>query len=175
MILGLLKPDGGTIMVNGERIETMSERDLMKVRADLGMVFQEGALFDSLTVAENVGYKLYEETDLPLDQIRSVESTGIVRLNDFFDGVRQNSRSGIGGAWRSRVQWRPAGHPLYDEATTGLDRRRLRSTGIVSCANLEGVRPHRDPSAARRFFVAEPSDSDPSGFLIERAAPSRRS
>src|SRR6187431_3048212 len=71
LILGLLKPDGGTIAVNGERVDSMSERDLMKVRADLGMVFQEGALFDSLTVAENVGYKLYEETDMPLDQVET--------------------------------------------------------------------------------------------------------
>src|SRR5688572_25289321 len=54
LILGLLKPDGGEIRVNGERVDTMSEREMMKVRADLGMVFQEGALFDSLTVAQNV-------------------------------------------------------------------------------------------------------------------------
>src|SRR5262245_48920230 len=67
LILGLLKPDGGRIFVNGERVDTMTEREMMAVRADLGMVFQEGALFDSLTVAENVGYKLYEETKMPLD------------------------------------------------------------------------------------------------------------
>ncbi len=65
LILGLWKPDGGTISVNGERIDTMSELELMKMRADVGMVFQEGALFDSLTVGENVGYKLYEESDMP--------------------------------------------------------------------------------------------------------------
>src|SRR5690348_17201804 len=70
LILGLLKPDSGVIWVNGERVESMPELELMKVRADLGMVFQEGALFDSLTVAENVGYKLYEETTLPHDQVR---------------------------------------------------------------------------------------------------------
>src|SRR4029450_6166036 len=69
LILGLLKPDSGMIFVNGERIDDMSEDDLMKVRGDLGMVFQEGALFDSLTVRENVGYKLFEETDMPLDEV----------------------------------------------------------------------------------------------------------
>ena len=63
LMLGLLKPDGGVIFVNGERVDDMTEDELMKVRADLGMVFQEGALFDSLTVRENVGYKLFEETD----------------------------------------------------------------------------------------------------------------
>src|SRR5678815_4174115 len=83
LILGLLKPDGGTIVVNGERVDAMSERELMRVRADLGMVFQEGALFDSLTVEENVGYKLYEETTLPVDEIRSrvKEVLGFVRLD----------------------------------------------------------------------------------------------
>src|ERR687894_868950 len=53
LILGLLKPDSGVIWVNGERVDQMTEVDMMAVRADLGMVFQEGALFDSLTVAEN--------------------------------------------------------------------------------------------------------------------------
>jgi ABC-type siderophore export system fused ATPase/permease subunit len=52
LILGLLKPDAGRIFVNGQRVDTMTERELMTVRADLGMVFQEGALFDSLSVAE---------------------------------------------------------------------------------------------------------------------------
>ena len=61
LILGLLKPDGGEIVVNGKRVDTMSEAELMAVRTDIGMVFQEGALFDSLTVEQNVGYKLYEE------------------------------------------------------------------------------------------------------------------
>src|SRR5437763_12260022 len=61
LALGLLKPDSGRIFVNGEQIDSMGEGELMQVRADLGMVFQEGALFDSLTVRENVGYKLYEE------------------------------------------------------------------------------------------------------------------
>src|SRR6185295_14083798 len=60
----------GTILVNGQRVDRMTERELMRVRADIGMLFQESALFDSLTVAENVGYRLYEETDTPSDQVR---------------------------------------------------------------------------------------------------------
>src|SRR5262245_27032132 len=64
LILGLLKPDNGKVWVNGQLVNDYTEAQMMKVRADIGMVFQEGALFDSLTVAENVGYKLYEETDL---------------------------------------------------------------------------------------------------------------
>ena len=70
LTLGLLKPDAGRIFVNGERIDNMREDQLRQVRADLGMVFQEGALFDSITVRENVGYKLYEETEMPLEEVR---------------------------------------------------------------------------------------------------------
>src|SRR5688572_14889918 len=63
LTLGLFRPDSGTIAVNGQRVDDMDERDLLRLRADVGMVFQENALFDSLTVNENVGYRLYEETD----------------------------------------------------------------------------------------------------------------
>src|SRR5215470_12456025 len=69
LILGLLKPDSGQIFVHGHRIDHMSEEELMGVRADVGMLFQESALFDSLSVADNVGYRLYEETDMPEDQV----------------------------------------------------------------------------------------------------------
>src|SRR5918996_502320 len=87
LILGLLRPDAGVIWVNGERVDQMSELELMKVRTDLGMVFQEGALFDSLTVAENVGYKLYEESDLPLDEVRGriQEVLGFIRMGECID------------------------------------------------------------------------------------------
>ena len=71
LILGLFRPDAGTILVNGQRVDRMSERDLLQLRGNIGMVFQEIALFDSLTVEENVGYRLNEETDIPTDQVRS--------------------------------------------------------------------------------------------------------
>src|ERR1700745_3446517 len=82
LILGLLRPDSGTISVNGQRIDNMSERNLLQIRTDIGMLFQETALFDSLTVAENVGYRLYEETDMPLDRVRAsvAEELGLIRL-----------------------------------------------------------------------------------------------
>src|SRR6476619_2442081 len=84
LIVGLLRPDAGEIYVNGERTDRMSELGLMKVRHNLGMVFQEGALFDSLTVAENVGYKLYEESDQQREQVRArvQEDLGFVRLSE---------------------------------------------------------------------------------------------
>jgi phospholipid/cholesterol/gamma-HCH transport system ATP-binding protein len=124
LILGLLKPDNGKVWVNGQLINDYTEDQMMKVRADIGMVFQEGALFDSLTVAENVGYKLYEETDQPLDAVRKrvEEVLGFVRLSQFID----RKPSELSGGQRRRVAIARAmavkpGILLYDEPTTGLD------------------------------------------------------
>jgi phospholipid/cholesterol/gamma-HCH transport system ATP-binding protein len=124
LILGLLKPDSGEIWVHGSRISRMPEVELMNVRANLGMVFQEGALFDSLTVAENVGYKLYEETDTSLDEVRQrvQQVLGFVRLSEHIDKMP----SELSGGQRRRVAiaramaYKPP-TLLYDEATTGLD------------------------------------------------------
>jgi phospholipid/cholesterol/gamma-HCH transport system ATP-binding protein len=71
LILGLMRPDSGTISVNGQRIDHLPEDDLLRIRADIGMVFQENALFDSLSVAENVGFRLYEDTGLSLGEVRA--------------------------------------------------------------------------------------------------------
>jgi phospholipid/cholesterol/gamma-HCH transport system ATP-binding protein len=124
LILGLLKPDGGQISVDGKRIDNMTEDDLMAVRANLGMVFQEGALFDSLTVRENVGYRLFEETDLPIDQVdaRVREVLGYVGLGEYAERMP----SELSGGQRRRVAIARAltSKPrilLYDEPTTGLD------------------------------------------------------
>jgi phospholipid/cholesterol/gamma-HCH transport system ATP-binding protein len=124
LILGLLKPDSGVIWVNGERVDQMTELEMMKVRGDLGMVFQEGALFDSLTVAENVGYKLYEETDLPLEVVRQrvEEVLGFIGLGEFID--RMPSELSGGQRRRVAIARAMAAKPrilLYDEPTTGLD------------------------------------------------------
>lgn len=124
LILGLLKPDAGRIWVNGTRVDELSEPELMPVRADLGMVFQEGALFDSLTVRENVGYRLYEETRQPLGEVdrRVEEVLGFVGLGDFAERMP----SELSGGQRRRVAIARAmtSRPkiiLYDEPTTGLD------------------------------------------------------
>jgi phospholipid/cholesterol/gamma-HCH transport system ATP-binding protein len=96
----------------------------MATRADVGMVFQEGALFDSLTVRENVGYRLYEETRMPLEEVdrRVQEVLGWVGLAEFIDRMP----SELSGGQRRRVAIARAmtSKPkilLYDEATTGLD------------------------------------------------------
>src|ERR671917_728977 len=144
LILGLLKPDAGVIWVNGERVDTMTERELMKVRTDLGMVFQEGALFDSLTVAENVGYKLYEESEMPTDEVRRrvEEVLGFVGLGEHIDKMP----SELSGGQRRRVAiaramaFKPR-ILLYDEATTGLDPITATTVDdeIIKLRDLEGV------------------------------------
>jgi phospholipid/cholesterol/gamma-HCH transport system ATP-binding protein len=102
----------------------MSEQQLMAVRADLGMVFQEGALFDSLTVRENVGYRLYEETRQPIGEVdrRVTEVLGFVGLGEYAERMP----SELSGGQRRRVAIARAmtSRPkilLYDEPTTGLD------------------------------------------------------
>jgi phospholipid/cholesterol/gamma-HCH transport system ATP-binding protein len=144
LILGLLKPDAGVIWVNGERLENMRELDLMKVRADLGMVFQEGALFDSLTVAENVGYKLCEETRLPPEEVRRrVEQVlGFIGLGEFID--RMPSELSGGQRRRVAIARAMASKPrilLYDEPTTGLDPITATTVDeeIVKLRDLENV------------------------------------
>ncbi|HEY5617082.1 MAG TPA: ATP-binding cassette domain-containing protein [Vicinamibacterales bacterium] len=144
LILGLLKPDSGVIWVNGERVDEMSELGLMKVRADLGMVFQEGALFDSLTVAENVGYKLYEETQMPLDEIRGrvEEILGFIGLHEYID--RMPSELSGGQRRRVAIARAMASKPrllLYDEPTTGLDPITATTVDdeIIKLRDLENV------------------------------------
>ncbi|MEQ1759110.1 MAG: ATP-binding cassette domain-containing protein [Vicinamibacterales bacterium] len=144
LLLGLLKPDAGEIWINGERTDVMSEVDLMKVRADLGMVFQEGALFDSLSVAENVGYRLYEETKLPLGEVRArvEEVLGFIGLSDFID--RKPSQLSGGQRRRVAIARAMAYKPkilFYDEATTGLDPITATTVDqeVVKLRDLENV------------------------------------
>src|SRR5947207_10777163 len=124
IITGLLHADAGVVWVNGQRVDQLTEHEMMAVRADLGMIFQEGALFDSLTVRENVGYKLYEETAMPLEEVdrRVEEVLGFIGLGEHIDKMP----SELSGGQRRRVAIARAmafkpGVLLYDEATTGLD------------------------------------------------------
>jgi phospholipid/cholesterol/gamma-HCH transport system ATP-binding protein len=161
LIVGLLKPDAGIIWVNGERIDQMSEDELMRVRRDLGMVFQEGALFDSLTVRENVGYKLFEEGELPVDRIdrRVEEVLGFIGLAEHLDKMP----SALSGGQRRRVAIARAmtSKPkilLYDEPTTGLDPITAMTVDaeIVKLRDLEGVSSILVTHQLRdAFYVAE--------------------
>jgi len=124
IITGLLRSDEGVVWVNGARVDQLSELEMMPVRADLGMIFQEGALFDSLTVRENVGYKLFEESDMPMDDAnrRVEEVLGWIGLAEYID--RMPSELSGGQRRRVAIARAMAFKPrilLYDEATTGLD------------------------------------------------------
>ena len=144
LVLGLIKPESGVIEIDGVDISRMEEPDLMRVRSGMGMVFQEGALFDSLTVAENVGFRLREHENLTEEAFESrVKSVlGFVDLEEFYDRMP----SDLSGGQRRRVALaRAIAHRpqviLYDEPTTGLDP----ITGsticdlIVKLRDLEGV------------------------------------
>jgi phospholipid/cholesterol/gamma-HCH transport system ATP-binding protein len=161
LILGLLKPDAGEIWVKGRRVDQLSEAEMMPIRQDLGMVFQEGALFDSLTVRENVGYKLYEETAQPLDEVhaRVEEVLGFVGLAEHID----KAPSALSGGQRRRVaiaRAMTAKPPilLYDEPTTGLDpiTSVTIDAEIIKLRDLENVSTVMVTHQLRdAFYVAE--------------------
>lgn len=123
-LIGLLKPDKGEVRVDGEDISHMNERQLLRVRRKFGMLFQGAALFDSMTVAENVGFVLYRERRSSEEQIRRrvAEALEMVELA----GIENKKPSELSGGMRKRVGlaraivYRPE-IVLYDEPTTGLD------------------------------------------------------
>jgi phospholipid/cholesterol/gamma-HCH transport system ATP-binding protein len=144
LILGLLKPDSGIIRVNGVRIDTMTEVQLMNVRGDIGMLFQESALFDSLTVADNVGYRLYEETDMPAADVRRriEEILGFIGLVDYID--RMPSELSGGQRRRVAIARAMAARPhllLFDSPTSGLDPITAKTVDaeIIKLRDLEHV------------------------------------
>jgi len=123
-IVGLLRPDAGEVYFHGQRIDNRHEKDLVEIRRRFGFLFQMGALFDSMTVAENVAFPLVEHGNGTADQIQKVV-TQTLRLVGL-DGL-QNRRPGeLSGGQRKRVALARAIslNPevvLYDEPTTGLD------------------------------------------------------
>jgi phospholipid/cholesterol/gamma-HCH transport system ATP-binding protein len=144
LILGLLRPDSGTIQIHGERIDNMTEQELMRVRADVGMMFQESALFDSLTVAENVGYRLYEETDMPDEEVRRrvEEVLAFIGLADYLE--RMPSELSGGQRRRVAIARAMASKPsllLFDDPTSGLDPLTATTVDdeIVKLRDLEQV------------------------------------
>jgi phospholipid/cholesterol/gamma-HCH transport system ATP-binding protein len=180
LILGLLKPDAGRIFVNGERVDTMNEYALMGVRADLGMVFQEGALFDSLSVRENVGYKLVEELNWPADRAnaRVEEVLGFIGLGEFID--RMPSELSGGQRRRVAIARSMAAKPrilLYDEPTTGLDPVTSITVDreLIKLRDFEGVSSILVTHQLRdAFYVAEHTAVRRSGRVeFDRASPQK--
>jgi phospholipid/cholesterol/gamma-HCH transport system ATP-binding protein len=123
LVLGLLKPDSGQILIDGEDITHYTEEEMMRVRQKIGMVFQEGALFDSLSVYENVAYRLLEQgVD---EETIEKEVRRMLQFVDLEDAI-DKMPSELSGGMRRRVGIARAlvGDPtivMFDEPTAGLD------------------------------------------------------
>jgi phospholipid/cholesterol/gamma-HCH transport system ATP-binding protein len=123
-IVGLLRPDSGEVWYDGKRIDNLRERDLMTVRTDFGFLFQMGALFDSMTVEENVAFPINEHSDKTEDEARQIATQKLALV-----GLRESGRklpAELSGGQRKRVALARAialdpKVILYDEPTTGLD------------------------------------------------------
>ena len=123
LVLGLLKPDEGQILVDGEDVTNYSEVNMMSVRKKIGMIFQEGALFDSLSVYENVAFKLHEQ-GVPEDDVES-EVRRMLRFVNLEEAIDKMPAE-LSGGMRRRVGIARAlvGDPkivMFDEPTAGLD------------------------------------------------------
>ncbi len=164
-LIGLMTPDSGEVLINGTNIENLDERQLLQVRRQFGMLFQSAALFDSLTVGENVSFLLRREGKLSDQEIEDkvAEALEVVQLA----GTQDKKPSELSGGMRKRVGlaraiiYRP-GIVLYDEPTTGLDpvvsdsidrlilrvNERLKVTSVVVTHDMRTVR-----TVAQRVFM----------------------
>lgn len=123
LVLGLLKPDSGQVLVDGDDVTKYTEDQMMRVRKKIGMVFQEGALFDSLSVYDNVAYRLHEQ-GVPEDEVEP-EVRRMLRFVNMEDAIDKMPIE-LSGGMRRRVGIARAliGDPkivLFDEPTAGLD------------------------------------------------------
>jgi phospholipid/cholesterol/gamma-HCH transport system ATP-binding protein len=156
-LIGLIRPDAGEVMIDGREITRLSERDLLEVRRKFGMLFQSAALFDSLSVAENIAFVLQRERKLSKAEIneRVEEVLEMVEL----PGIQHKKPSELSGGMRKRVGlaraiiYKPE-IILYDEPTTGLDpvvsdsidrliirvRERLKITTVVVTHDTRSMR-----------------------------------
>jgi phospholipid/cholesterol/gamma-HCH transport system ATP-binding protein len=175
MMLGLMKPDIGQVLINGRDIVPLSERDLPALRRQMGIVFQEGALFDSLNVYENVCYRLREEgvrdeTEIER-QVREV--LNFVEMEEAIDKMP----SELSGGMRRRVSLARAiiSQPsimLYDSPTAGLDPLTAHTIGLLIAKLRDAqhvtsvVVTHRLQDA---FFLANFAYSVDQGGLVAAA------
>jgi phospholipid/cholesterol/gamma-HCH transport system ATP-binding protein len=155
-IVGLLKPDQGEVWFDGQRIDQLSERDLVPIRQQFGFLFQMGALFDSMTVEENVAFPLEEHTKKSKEEIDKIvgHTLGMVGLPE----TRKKMPAQLSGGQRKRIALARAIalEPrviLYDEPTTGLDpiradvinelilkmQRELKVTNIVVTHDMQSA------------------------------------
>lgn len=156
IMMGLIEPDGGTIRLDGEEVTGQTERQWVKTRRRIGMLFQESALFDSLNVFENVAYALREQTTMSESEMhkRVAETLALVAL----PGIEEMMPSDLSGGMRKRVALARAVavRPevvFYDEPAEGLDpinvtrvnrlvlglKKRLDVTSVVVTHNLKAA------------------------------------
>jgi phospholipid/cholesterol/gamma-HCH transport system ATP-binding protein len=156
-LIGLLQPDAGHVLIEGEDIVRMNERELLRVRHKFGMLFQGAALFDSMTVAENVAFAFRRDRSIPPAEIRR-KVAEVLEMVDL-PGTEDKKPAELSGGMRKRVGlaraiiYQPA-IVLYDEPTTGLDpivsdsidqlilrvRDRLEVTTVVVTHDMRSAR-----------------------------------
>ena len=188
-IIGLMKPDAGTIEVDGQEVTGLSEREWTEVRKRFGMLFQGSALFDSLTVGENIALPLREHTGMTADEIRhrTAERLEWVGLR----GVEDMKPASLSGGMRKRVGLARAiamdpAYILYDEPTTGLDpimsdvinrlirglQERIGVTSIVVTHDMHSARQLADRMAllhgGKVVFTGTPEEASTTGNELVR-------
>jgi phospholipid/cholesterol/gamma-HCH transport system ATP-binding protein len=155
-IIGLIKPDEGQVLVDGQDITVMDDRTLNQVRRRYGMLFQDAALFDSMTAGENVAFPLREHTRLSNKEIKRIVSEKLALVG--LPGVETKMPSQLSGGMRKRVGLARAialdpEIILFDEPTTGLDplmtdainrlindtQQKLGVTAVVISHDIEGA------------------------------------
>jgi len=156
-IIGLIQPDSGAVLIDGENIEPLNERELLRVRSKFGMLFQSAALFDSMTVAENVGFAFRRNRKMTEAEIRQKVADALEVVD--LPGTENKKPSELSGGMKKRVGLARAivYQPqivLYDEPTTGLDpvvsdsidklimrvRDRLKVTSVVVTHDMRSAR-----------------------------------
>ncbi len=123
-IVGLICPDAGQVFYDGRRIDHLAQRALMSLRTEFGFLFQMGALFDSMTVADNVAFPLVEHSDMRADRVRAVAESKLAMVGLPGSGAKMPMEMSGGQRKRVALARAIALDPkviLYDEPTTGLD------------------------------------------------------
>ncbi|MEM9752130.1 MAG: ABC transporter ATP-binding protein [Planctomycetota bacterium] len=143
-IMGLLRPDAGEVYFDGQRVDDRPERDLVELRKRMGFLFQMGALFDSMTVGQNVAFPLAEHTELSASQRQDKAETLLRHVG--LPGIQHKMPGELSGGQRKRVALARAvalepDLVLYDEPTTGLDpiRADVINELIVALRDRTGV------------------------------------